>query len=188
MLAMGVSHFPLYSPKPLCIFLSYETEIILYYKYNIQRFSHGAKPCLYNNMWQASKVAQNRLGEMVIYPFRFFFPKSLGPCVRGHSDISTSQKGPCFILIPFLLQLCASQHCIYHFRCVCILCCTNESMFLAVAGFNSYFRSCGDTQNKQKCYSEKKKLMSNSILQVTFKLLKVSFYSKFFRMCGELIC
>lgn len=170
MLAMGVSHFPLYSPKPLCIFLSYETEIILYYKYNIQRFSHGAKLCLYNNMWQASKVAQNRLGEMVIYPFRFFFPKSLGPCVRGHSDISTSQKGPCFILIPFLLQLCASQHYIYHFRCVCILCCTNESMFLAVAGFNSYFRSCGDTQNKQNatqkrrnlCQTQFYKLLSNS--------------------------
>lgn len=50
MLAMGVSRFLLYSPSILCIFLSYEIEILLYYKYNIQRFSHGIKLCLYNSI------------------------------------------------------------------------------------------------------------------------------------------
>lgn len=106
--------------------------------------------------WQASKMARNHLGGMVIYPFRLFFPKSLNLYIRGHSNVSPSQKGPCLILILFLLQLCVSQHFIYHFHCVCIVCCTNEPMFLAVAGFNSYFRSCGGTQNKQNATQKRR--------------------------------
>lgn len=42
--------FLLYSPSTLGIFLFYEIEILLYYKYNMQRFSHSIKLRLYNNM------------------------------------------------------------------------------------------------------------------------------------------